>query len=63
MLVLCVVLACALVWAWKTDLRPERVTLLVTTVIGALTAVYALFTYEILLENQTMAKQRSNPQN
>jgi hypothetical protein len=56
MLILCVALACALIWAWKTNLRPERTTLLVTAVIGALTAVYALFTYEILLQNQTMAE-------
>jgi len=55
MFILCVALAFALAWAWRTNLRPDRATLLITAVIGAVTAVYALFTYEILLENQTMA--------
>jgi len=46
----------ALVFVWRTDLKPEKVNLFITAVIGGLTSIYALFTYEILLQNQTMAK-------
>jgi hypothetical protein len=56
MLIAIVLLTIALVWVWHTDVKPERVNLFVAAVIGAVTAIYALFTYEILLQNQTMAK-------
>lgn len=46
----------ALAWVWHTDMKPERVNLLIAAVIGAVTAVYALFTYEILVQNQKMAQ-------
>lgn len=51
-----VLLAVGLVWVWRTNLQPERVSLFIAAIIGAVTTVYALFTYEILLQNQTMAK-------
>jgi hypothetical protein len=56
MLIAVILLAVALLWVWRTDARPERVSLFIAAVIGAVTAIYALFTYEILLQNQTMAK-------
>jgi hypothetical protein len=56
MLMAGIVLAVALVWVWRTDARPERVNLFIAAVIGAVTTIYALFTYEILVQNQTMAK-------
>jgi hypothetical protein len=56
MLVTIALLALALVWVWRTNILPERVSMFVTAVIGAVTAVYALFTYEILLQNQAMAQ-------
>ncbi|MGD1106112.1 MAG: hypothetical protein ABR865_03645 [Terracidiphilus sp.] len=56
MLVVVILLVVALVWVSQTDARPERVSLFVAAVIGAVTAIYALFTYEMLLQNQTMAK-------
>lgn len=43
-------------WVSKTDVKAERVSLIVTAVIGAITTVYALFTYEILIENQKTSK-------
>jgi len=51
-----VLLAVALVLVWRTHVEPSRVNLFVTAVIGAVTTIYALFTYEILLQNQAMAK-------
>lgn len=45
----------ALHWVWNTDVRPEKVSLAIAAVIGAVTTIYALFTYEILLQNQKMA--------
>ncbi len=51
-----VLLAAALAYISRTDAKPERVSLFVAAVIGAVTTIYALFTYEILLQNQTMAK-------
>ena len=56
MLIAAAILATALVWVWQTDAKPERVNLSIAAVIGAVTAIYALLTYEILLQNQTMAK-------
>lgn len=56
MLITLVMLAIAMRWVWHTDAKPERITLFITAVIGALTTIYALFTYEILIQNQTMAK-------
>ena len=53
MLVVVILLVVALVWVSQTDARPERVSLFVAAVIGAVTAIYALFTYEMLLQNQT----------
>jgi phosphate/sulfate permease len=49
-------LGLALICVWRTKADPIRVSLFVTAVIGAVTAVYALFTYEILIQNQAMAK-------
>jgi hypothetical protein len=43
-------------WIHGTSIEPGRVSLYVTAIIGAITAVYALFTYEILLQNQAMAQ-------
>jgi len=49
-------LVVALVYVWRTKVDPSRVGLFVTAVIGAVTTIYALFTYEMLLQNQAMAK-------
>jgi hypothetical protein len=49
-------LAVALVCVWRTKVEPGRVGLFVTAVIGAVTTIYALFTYEMLLQNQAMTK-------
>jgi hypothetical protein len=43
-------------WVRRSSVEPAQVSLYVTAVIGAVTTVYALFTYEILLQNQAMAK-------
>jgi hypothetical protein len=43
-------------WIHRTTVEADRVSLYVTAIIGAITTVYALFTYEILLQNQAMAK-------
>lgn len=43
-------------WIRRTSIEPSRVNLYITAVIGAVTAIYALFTYEILLQNQSMAQ-------
>ena len=50
----------ALVWVWRTNAPPQRVSLFITAAIGAVTIVYALFTYEILIQNQRMAKAASD---
>jgi hypothetical protein len=44
------------VWVHRTPIEPNRVNLWVGALIGAVTTVYALFTFEILLQNQSMAK-------
>lgn len=49
-------LAIALFWVWQTKVEPSRASLFVTAVIGAVTTIYVLVTYEILLQNQRMAK-------
>jgi hypothetical protein len=54
------VLVGGLVWVWRTNLKPERVSLVITAVIGAVTTVYALLTFEMLLQNQRMAKAASD---
>lgn len=51
-----ILIALGLWWVLRSDLKPERVSLFVTAVIGAVTAIYALVTYEILIQNQMMAK-------
>lgn len=51
----CLVL-CACIWFKHTQRKPDDVTLLVTFVICVVTAVYSVFTFEILLENQAMAR-------
>lgn len=56
MLIVVILLAMALAWVWRTEVKPERVNLLIAALIGAVTTIYALFTYEILLQNQTMAQ-------
>lgn len=56
MLVALVALVLALVWVLRTNVKPERINLFIAAVIGSVTAIYALFTYEILLQNQAMAK-------
>jgi hypothetical protein len=56
MVVTAILLALALLWVWRTSVKPEQASLFVAAVIGAVTTVYALFTYEILLQNQAMAK-------
>jgi hypothetical protein len=56
MLIVVILLAVALAWVWRTEVKPERVSLFIAAVIGAVTAIYALFTYEIVIQNQTMAK-------
>jgi hypothetical protein len=43
-------------WYVRTSRKPDEVTLLVTFVICVVTAVYSLLTFEILLENQSMAR-------
>lgn len=55
MLVIFALLAVALCWIWQTNAKPEKVSLFIAAVIGAVTAVYALLTYEILLQNQATA--------
>jgi hypothetical protein len=54
--VVLVLLTAGFVFIWRTQLDPTKATLLVTGAIGAVTAIYALFTYEILLQNQAMAQ-------
>lgn len=56
LLIVVVLLGGALLWVWRTNVKPERVSLVITAVIGAVTAVYALLTYEIVLQNENTAK-------
>ncbi|MFL6314532.1 MAG: hypothetical protein ACJ71W_20700 [Terriglobales bacterium] len=51
-----ILLAIALVWVWRTKIDAGRVSLFIAAVIGAVTTMYVLVTYEILLQNQRMAK-------
>lgn len=59
-LIVLLLLVVSLIWVWQTQATPERVTLVITAVIGGVTMIYALFTYEILLQNQKMAEAASN---
>jgi hypothetical protein len=47
------------VYIWRHQADANRATLLVTMVIAALTAVYAVLTFEIVLQNQKMTKAAS----
>jgi hypothetical protein len=58
-----VVLCGLLYWVWHTKADPTRANLYVTAVICAVTAVYALFTYEILRQNQAIATASTNSTN
>ena len=60
LLIVIAVLGVGLVWVWKTKLDPNRASLFVTAVIGAVTTIYVLVTYEIMLQNQSMAKATSD---
>jgi len=53
-------LIAALRWVWKTDAKPEKVSLAIAAVVCAASIIYALFTYEILIQNQAMAKAASD---
>jgi len=57
--VIALLLIAGYVWVWRTRVDPSRATLLVTAVIGSVTAIYALITYEILLRNSAMANAAS----
>jgi len=54
------VLSAIFVFAWRTKLDPNRVSLLLTAAICAATVLYASLTFEILLRNQSMAKAASD---
>jgi hypothetical protein len=58
-----IIVPCALVLVfahlWKNQSDSTRATLLVTMVIAALTGVYAVLTFEIVLQNQKMSKAAS----
>jgi hypothetical protein len=54
--VVVILLGAGLIWVWHTPLDASRAVLLVTAVIGGVTAIYALITYEILLRNSEMSK-------
>lgn len=56
LLIVVSMLVAALVWVWKTDIKPEKVSLVIAAVVCAVSIIYALFTYEILVQNQAMAK-------
>jgi hypothetical protein len=51
-----ILLAISLVWVWRTKIDSGRVSLFIAAVIGAVTTIYVLVTYEILLQDQAMAK-------
>lgn len=50
------ILVAGFYWIHRTSLDATRVNLYVAAVIGAVTIVYALLTYEMLLQNQAMAQ-------
>jgi hypothetical protein len=50
-------------WIYRTSVDPNRVSLYVAATIGAITTIYALFTYEILLQNQATAKAATDSAN
>lgn len=54
--VVLILLVIAVRWVWLTKVDAARASLFVAAVIGAVTTIYVLVTYEILLENQVMAK-------
>jgi hypothetical protein len=56
LLLLVALLVAGIVFIWRTPIEPSRVTLLVTAVICAVTAIYAGITYEIFLQNQAMSQ-------
>jgi len=58
LLVLCI-LVTIFVYVWGHQADATRATLLVTMVIAALTAVYAVLTFEIVLQNQKMTEAAS----
>jgi hypothetical protein len=51
-----VLLLAGFIWIHRTAIDLSRVSLYITAVIGAVTGIYVLVTYEILLQNQAMAK-------
>jgi hypothetical protein len=54
--VVVILLSLGFFWIHRTSIDSSRITLYMTAVIGSVTAVYALLTYEILLQNQAMAQ-------
>jgi hypothetical protein len=54
--VVVVLLAGGYLWIHQTSVDPNRVSLYIAATIGAVTTIYALFTYEILLQNRSMAQ-------
>jgi hypothetical protein len=50
-------------WVYLTKLDPARANLYVTAIICAVTFIYALITFEILLQNHAMAKAASDSTN
>jgi hypothetical protein len=51
-----ILLGAGLYWVLHTKADSTHVTLYVTAIVCAVTTIYALFTYEILLQNQAMAR-------
>ena len=51
-----ILLGIALIWVWRTKVDAGRASLFVAAVIGSVTTIYVLVTYEILLQNQKMAQ-------
>jgi hypothetical protein len=56
LIVVIVLLASGFVYIQRTPLDPNRISLWITAVIGGVTTIYALFTFEILLQNESMAR-------
>ena len=54
--VVAALLVAGFVWIQRTTLDLPRVNLYIAAAIGAITIVYALLTYEILIQNQAMAQ-------
>ncbi len=48
------------VYIWRSHIDASRSTLFVTMVIAFLTSVYAVLTFEIVLQNQTMSQAASD---